>query len=295
MARWWLSAFCVVVAVLAPGRGAMAAEEPCRLKARWDQQPPYGVRLPDGRRSGYYAETVREAARRIGCEVEFVEMPWARGLSELEAGRIDLMAGALRTPERQRFARFTRPINLSPNLLFLRAEAVAGHPMDRLVDLMDTDLRVGIEAGAFYGPDYERLVAYPRFAARLHPVADRPRGWMMLREGRLDGIFSDQATAFVEGIGLPSGESLVPVLVVSARPAHVMVGRHRPADLVRRLDRAIGAMIDEGWLPQLREAWIPCEADPVTMGCRTGKRIEAASPPPGAAGGRDLPGPPTSR
>ena len=287
MAGWWCLAFSALLALSSSGPVGAAAEAPCRLKARWDQQPPYGVRLPDGRRSGYYAETVREAARRIGCEVEFVEMPWARGLRELEAGRIDLMAGALRTPERERFARFTRPINLSPNLLFLRAEAAARYPMDRLADLMDTSLRIGIEAGAFYGPDYDRLMAVPRFAARLHPVADRPRGWMMLRDGRLDGIFSDQATGFVEGVGLPSGQFLVPVLVVSARPAHVMVGLHRPSDLARRLDRAIGAMIDEGWLPQLREAWIPCEADPATMGCRTGERIEAALPPPRAAGGPD--------
>jgi hypothetical protein len=70
-------------------------------------------------------------------------------------------------------------------------------------------------------------------------------------------------------------------------PAHVMLGRHRDESLARRLDEALEAMVAEGWLPQLREAWIPCAADPATMGCRTGERIEAAMPPVRARGARD--------
>lgn len=259
----------------------------CRLTVRWEQQPPYGVRLSDGVRSGYYAEAVREAARRSGCQARFVEMPWARGLRELEAGRLDVMPGALRTLGRERFARYTRPINLSPNLLFLESAAARRWPLADLEALSGTPLRVGIEVGAYYGPAYERLLDNPRFTARLHPMADRPRGWRMLREGRLDGIIADQASAFVEGLGLPKGRRLTPVLVVSAQPSHVMVGRHVDAVVAARLDAAFEAMVADGWLPTLRASWIPCEVDVATMGCRTGERIPAALPPPRAAGGQE--------
>lgn len=285
-----LAALAALAAVgLAVGAAPVVAAdaEPCRLSVRWEQQPPYGVRMPDGRRSGYYAEAVREAARRIGCEVDFIEMPWARGLHELETGRLDVMAGVLKTPERERIARFTRPINLSPNLLLVEQAAARAWPLRKLDALADTPLRVGVESGAFYGPDYQRLLAEPRFVTHLHTVIDRPRGWRMLREGRLDGIIADQGSALVEGLGLPTGRRLVPVLVISAMPAHVMVGRHRDASLVTRLDAAFDAMVAEGWLPQLREAWIPCAADPVTLGCRTGERIGVALPPPRAAGARE--------
>lgn len=273
----------VLLGLLSPSAGARG----CALRVWWEQQPPYGVRLPDGRRSGYYAEAVREAARRMGCTVDFLEMPWVRGLAELEQGRLDLVAGAVVTPERERFARFTRPIDLAPTFLFLTPEAAQAWPLPDLGALATTPLTVGVERGARYGEDYVRHLADPAFAQRLHPVADLPRGWRMLREGRLDGILSDQSTAFAEGLGLPSGPSLVPVLLVSAVPVGVMVGRHLDVALFERLDRAFDAMIAEGWLPQLREAWIPCQVDPGTMGCRTGERIEAASPPPGAAGGWD--------
>lgn len=267
--------------------GAAAPVDPCILKVRWEQRPPYGVRLPDGRRSGYYAEAMREAARRVGCRVDLIEMPWARGLRELEAGRIDIVPGALRTPERKRFAYFTRPIELSPNLLFLRAGAARRWPLRNLAMLADTPLRIGAEAGAVYSEEYGRLLREPAFAARLRPIPDQPRGWRMLREGRLDGILSDQASALVEELGPVGAETVTPVLIVSARPSVALVGRHVDAAFLARLDRAFDAMIDEGWLPQLREAWIPCTVDPATMGCRTGERIEAPPPPRGAAGRRD--------
>jgi polar amino acid transport system substrate-binding protein len=281
-----LLAALVLPAAQAPAEAAPGSQT-CVLAARWEQQPPYGVRLPDGRRSGYYAEAVREAGHRIGCRIDFVEMPWGRGLRELEAGRLDVVAGALRALDRERYAYFSRPINLSPNLLFLDEAAAASWPLRSLQELAETPLRVGVEAGANYGGDYQRLLDDPRFVAHLHTVADRTRGWRMLRDARLDGMIADQGSAFVEGLGLSSGRHLVPVLVVSSMPAHVMLGRHRDESLARRLDEALEAMVAEGWLPQLREAWIPCAADPATMGCRTGERIEAAMPPVRARGARD--------
>jgi len=262
------------------------ASASCQLRARWSEHPPYKVRLPDGTRSGYYAEALREAGRRIGCEIEFVEMNWARGLFELAAGRIDLMSGALPTAERARIARFTRPINLAPNLLFLDAAVARAWPLPRLAALADTPLLVGVVAGAIYSIEYAALLGEPAFLARLHKVPDVGRGWRMIAEGRLDGIISDQSAGFAQGIGLPDGRQLVPVLVLSSEPARVMVGRHRGAALAEALDAAFGAMIDEGWLPKLRSSWIPCEVDVATMGCRTGERIPAADPPPRAIGGR---------
>jgi len=284
--RCFAIALCGLIAALPLLAQTSAAPADCTLRARWSENPPYKVRLPGGEPSGYYAEALREAGRRVGCTVEFVEMNWARGLHELAAGRIDLMAGALPTAERARIARFTRPINLAPNLLFLDAAAARAWPLPRLAALADTPLLIGVVAGATYSREYAELLAEPRFVARLHTMSDVGRGWRMIAEGRLDGIISDQSAGFSHGIGLPDGRQLVPVLVLSAEPARVMVGRHRGPALAEALDAAFAAMIAEGWLPQLREAWIPCAADPATMGCRTGERIPAADPPPRAVGGR---------
>lgn len=249
----------------------------CVRKVRWEMQPPYGVLLLSGERGGYYADVVTEALARLGCTTVLVELPWARGLRELEHGRIDLMPGMLENADRRRYARFSRRINLSPNLLFLSANASRRVRLERLADLRNTDLKVAIEPGAYYSSAYATLLSDPRFVARLHSVADRERAWRMLAAGRVDGVISDQASALVAGIPLEAGENEPrPVLVLSSVPARVAFSR-RTADeeFVSRFNAAIDAMIDDGSLMRLRERYIPCKTDPDTLGCR----VEAISAP----------------
>ena len=261
--------------------GAVDRHAPCAPTVRWEHYPPYGVAQADGIPTGYYTDLVTEALRRMGCAARYIRMPWARGLRELAEGRLDVMAGALRTPEREAFAWFSAPINLSPNLLFLHSRAADRYPLSRLADLRHTPLRIGTEPRVHYGAEYGALLDDPDFVARLHVVPDRPRAWRMLRSGRIDGIIADQATALASGTELPAlGDRLVPVLVLSAEPAHVMFSRRSiDAGFVARFDAALASMRADGTLERLRERWIPCDTDPETLGCRIGAPIALPSDP----------------
>lgn len=249
-----------------------AFASPCTKTVRWELQPPYGVLRPDGERAGYYTDVVRMALARMGCTVSLVDRPWPRGLKELEEGRLDVMPGMLWNRERSRYALFSRGINLSPNLLLLSAEAARRVSLQQLGDLRDTNLRIAIEIGAYYSTEYAALLLDPRFAARLHPVPDRQRAWRMLEGGRVDGVISDEASALVAGMPLrPDGEAPRPVLVLSSVPARVAFSRrHHDEVFVARFDAAIDALIADGSLLRLRESYVPCPTDPVTLGCRVG-------------------------
>ncbi len=266
--RQWAGIFLAAVFwAFAP---AAYASDNCTKTVRWELQPPYGVRLADGDRGGYYADVVKEALRRMGCETQFVDLPWARGLRELQEGSIDIVAGVLATPERAAYARFSRPINLSPNLLFLRHRALQGKRLSQLSDVMGTDWTIGVEASAAYSLDYIRLQSNPDFRKRLHFVPDRTRGWRMLAAGRIDGLIADEASGLVEGLSVqPSDAPVSAVLQVSAMPAHVALSRARiDEDFVRRLDAAITSMVNDGTLATLRERYIPCKTDLATLGCQ---------------------------
>lgn len=242
----------------------------CTKTVRWELQPPYGVLRPDGQRAGYYTDVVRMALARMGCTVTLVDRPWPRGLKELEEGRLDVMPGMLWNRERSRYALFSRGINLSPNLLLLSAEADRRVSLERLADLRDTTLQIAVETGAYYSSEYAALLLDPRFAARLHAVPDRQRAWRMLEGGRVDGVISDEASALVAGMPLrPDGDAPRPVLVLSSVPARVAFSRkHHDAAFVARFDAAIDTMIADGSLLRLREGYVPCPTDPVTLGCR---------------------------
>lgn len=249
---------------------ASYAADACVKTVRWELQPPYGVRLEDGSRGGYYADVVKEALRRMGCETRFVDLPWARGLRELQEGSIDIVAGVLATPERAAYARFSRPVNLSPNLLFMRHRALQGKRLSQLSDVMGTDWTIGVEASAAYSLDYIRLQSNPDFRKRLHFIPDRARGWRMLAAGRVDGLIADEASGLVEGLPVqPSDAPVSAVLQVSAMPAHLALSRVSiDEDFVRRLDSAITRMVNDGTLAKYRERYIPCKTDLATLGCQ---------------------------
>lgn len=259
------------LAALSAGSPLVAAPAPtggCVLTTRWNPLPPYWLAREDQPPTGYLAELLGEASRRVGCELRFKEMNWARGVAELRAGRIDLIAGAVQSAERDRFAHFTRPINATRSVLLLRAERAETVVLDDLAALADTDFRIGIQSGANYGPEYVTLSRDPAFAARLRPILGPKAGWDMLATGRLDGLFTDELSALTFKADTAGRVPLAVVFVLSDEPSRIMVGRHLGDERAAALLGAIDAMVADGWLPRLREAWIPCPTDPSTMGCR---------------------------
>lgn len=279
--RVWIALVAALIATLAvDARPVQSAA--CVFQTRWSHQPPYWIAVTGQPPTGYLAEALREAAGRIGCDVRFKEMNWARGVSELKAGRLDLMAGSVRNAEREQFARFTRPINTARNVLLLRSEVASITPLRTLAALADTTLTIGIQAGGVYGDEYGRLINDPRFALRLNAVSTPRASWRMLAEGRLDGMITDEVNALVQRADGYGHVSLEPVLVLSTEPSRIMVGRHVGAEKTAALDEALAAMVSDGWLPRLREAWIPCATDPQTMGCRIDSgadRVRTSSAP----------------
>ena len=250
---------------------AMPVRADCLRTVRWEPaQPPYNQRLPDGRQGGYYADLVVEVLRRMGCEARLVDMRWPRGLVELEAGRLDIMAGMLSTPERETFARFTRSINLSPNRLFLSASAVRRHPsLKTLADLRDTRLTIGVESSAVYGPAFVALQDDPEFRARLYIVPTQRTGWQMVAAGRLDGLISDDVRARLVGLPMqPDKAAVVAVLTVAEAPALIGLSRRSvDAAFAERFDAVLAETVADGWLPRLREHYIGCPTDPATLSC----------------------------
>jgi polar amino acid transport system substrate-binding protein len=255
----------------------------CVRTVRWEpSEPPYNLRLPDGRQGGYSADLVVEVLRRMGCEARLVDMRWPRALVELEAGRLDIMAGMMRTPERDVFARFTRSINLSPNLLYLSGAARQRYPALRtLADLRSTTLTIGVESSAAYGPAFVALQDDPSFRARLYFVPTQRTAWQMLAAGRLDGLISDDVLARIVGLPLqPEGNEVRAVLTVAEAPALIGLSRRSvDAAFAERFDAVLAETVADGWLPRLRERYIGCPTDPVTLGCVEAAGIDAAAPP----------------
>lgn len=220
----------------------------CELRVRRHPDPLVLVRLPDGELSGPQLETVREALRRIGCRMKVVPLPWARALSDLASGELDVLPGAHALPEREAYALFSSSPWISHNRLYMRSA-----DLQRLGDPVDLERfllkgRLGLQVGVVYGATVERLLQDERVKQQTVRAASRQGLWQMLAKGRVDGVLADEFGGAVElrRLGLDA-ELRASTLSLATEPSHTAFSRRTvSAELVARFDAAMQAMLRDG-------------------------------------------------
>lgn len=249
---------------------ATASAADCTKTVRWSDDAPYAFRGPDGELKGLHVDTVRAALKRLGCQPQFVERPWARALVELEEGVLDILPGALRRPEREVYAMFSRPVNRSPNVLFMRKAAAEKYKLTKLADLVGTSFRLGAQIGVAYGPAFEALQKDPRFTAQLTPFTVRRGAWQMIDMDRLDGLIADETTGLLElqSLGLSQAIVKTPIVTTSEPGMFALSKKALTPHFAAEFDRALDAMVKDGELRQIRERYVPCPVSADQIGCK---------------------------
>jgi polar amino acid transport system substrate-binding protein len=137
----------------------------------------------------------------------------------------------------------------SRNRLYVRqAQGAALAGMSRLEDVVPAGLRLGVQIGVVYGPEYAQLQERPAFRRLLTLGASRRALWQMLSLGRVDGVIASEVTARWELAQLGLAERIVPTaVIVSDEPAYTMFSRQSvPAELVERYRQAGEALEKDG-------------------------------------------------
>lgn len=255
-----------VVFVSGPTVGLAA----CDKMVSWRSDPPYLVRQADGVINGIHADLIRESFRRMDCKVHFVEMPFARSLVELQAGRIDIVSGVADTPERKAYAWFSRPINFARNVLFIQKKVATQLRIRRLRDIIGTDFRLGALNQALYGGDYDDLVADPGFRDRLTIVTSRASGWKMMGVKHLDGLIDNELAGLAELRSDGYRDDVIESdLVISEGPDLLAFSKKTTPDgFVARFNDAYAGMIADGTFKSIFSRYAGCEISTVKLGCK---------------------------
>jgi len=248
----------------------VALAQGCVRSVRWFSDVPYAYRDTDGEIRGLNIDIARTALKQMGCEAHFVEMPWARALVELEQGRLDILPGALRKPEREVYAYFSRPINRSPNVLFVGKAAAKKYRIHKLSDLLDTDFRLAAQIDVSYGADYDELLKNPAFKAQLSPLTMRLGAWKMLERDRVDGVIADEVTGLLELQRLGMADIVADTrVIVSVEPAaYAFSKKTNSQDFVKAFDNAFNAMLADGRYKEIAQRHLPCPVSVEQLGCK---------------------------
>lgn len=257
------------VCALLLGLMPLVAWADCVKTVRWYNDAPFAFKRDDGQIDGMAIEMARTALKSMGCEVKFVEMPWARALLELQAGRLDILPGTLKSPERAQFAYFSRPTNRSPNVLFINAKTASKYPLKNLSDIVGTQFKLGVQIGVAYGPDYNRLIKTPEFKSRVTTVTSRRNAWKMMDLQRLDGIISDEVSALLElqQLGLSKAAIRSDVVVSDEAAVYAISKASNTPEFVAQFDKALGSMMADGRYKTMVERYFPCKISVEKLGC----------------------------
>lgn len=247
-------------ALIALGAASLVASAPataCSKRLRWNDDPPYSMRLPDGRISGWSVDLAQAVLQRMGCRVVLEEMPFARALAELKAGHLDMLDGAFPLPERQAYAHFSMPLARSRNLVFIRRSDAPRFQANSLAELYQTGWRFGAQVGVVYGPAYAALQQDGRFRAKLQVVPRRQSLWQMLALGRVDVVMADELSATHELAAAKLTDVIVATALVVSDEAAPMAFSKATTDaaFVQGFDATLLAMVADGSYERLRQRY----------------------------------------
>lgn len=235
-----LLACLAAIPVFAAAEDAVA----CTLSVGWGDYPPFYVATPADAPSGTDAAVIRAVAADVGCAMQWRQMPWSESLDALAVGGVDLVAGATRTPEREQFARFTRPYLCNSARLFMRADDLR-FPPETLEAMAQSRLRIGIEAGSVYSEAFERAVSAGAFGDRMVGFAASTSLLPALLDRRVDGVIQSTISAAFQTAELDAVEAITATdLTFGDGALHLMLSRKSvPAAHAQQIDDALSAFV----------------------------------------------------
>jgi polar amino acid transport system substrate-binding protein len=164
------------------------------LRLRVTEYAPASYRDANGQWTGLDVELARAMVEKAGFKLEFVELPFSRGLMELEDGTSQLMANLSQTPERAQFMAWIGPERTTKMGLVVK-EGNEQWPIKTLDDLVtlctEKKTNFGIQKDVFYSNEFNTRMQDPNFSRCFEYVADGELNPEKVLNARILGFFEE--------------------------------------------------------------------------------------------------------
>lgn len=216
----------------------------CELRVGWDEWPPYFT-YEKGQFRGLEHDLLKSTADTAGCKLDLWQIPWARALSMLAAGELDLLYGAGYSAERAEFAKFSVSYRQEQFVLVTGPQAGDKTESVSLRDWIQSERAgnhppaIGVFRGNVYGEQIERILRNNEQAVTVVELSENDQMVGMLAAGRLDGYIVEDGVAQVQAqeSGFPLHRYVIEEQ--TADPLHYMFSLRVPDDVVQRFNSAI--------------------------------------------------------
>lgn len=194
--------------------------------------------------SGFDFEVIEAVLKKMGCQLEVVDIPWSRHLIYMKSGKVDIAASVTMTPDRLTFSHFSVPYLMSKQVLFVRSE-----DKDKYLSLrefFENGQILGIVRDYEYGEAFSKLRA--QFPAYLVESDTDELNLNKLAARRVSGILGDHliTSSHLNVAGL-SDRIVATNFSVAQYPAHFMFSRQSiSSEFVDRFNEVLMKMNKKG-------------------------------------------------
>ncbi len=232
------------VLLLGLALGGAAAAQPAALTVYYNERPPYAVSGAGDQVEGLTATPAARALAAAGVPFRWVKLPSNRQILSIKDNRAPECAlGWFRNPEREQFARFSKPLYQDRPTVALSHQGLEP-PGRRLAELLSQPgVTVLVKERFSYGPYVDGLLAQLRPTVTATTVENAQMVQMVARR-RADLMFAaeEEASVLIEQAG-PEDARQLKVLHFADMPEgekrHLMCSRAVPEELMQRLNAAI--------------------------------------------------------
>lgn len=226
--------------------GSALAEERV-LRVAFHEHPPWKVVDEEKGYTGIDIEFLRLVAEQLDLKLEFVPLPFKRGLKMVELGEVDLMTGVLKRPEREAVMHFIEPAykNGSTKAFFMlkgREHLVRKHE-----DLKS--LRIGTGLGVKYYPEFDNDQDIHK-----HAVSSADLNIRMLLAGHVDAFIMTESTGDyrIALLGLSDRIAKAPHGYHKLQGVHMVLSKHAlHAPRLEEFNRVVAQLVADGAMDRL--------------------------------------------
>ncbi|AXT29844.1 hypothetical protein D1819_02710 [Pseudoalteromonas tunicata] len=176
--------------VHALGQGALGCKKTLKLGVG-EPWPPFVFGGPNNF-SGIDIDITRLVFSKLNYCLEFIKLPSsARGLQELKKGEIDFLNAASFNEDRATIGLYSIPYRSEAMRIFYHVKNKQKFRQQTLYDLLHQDFIGVVNLGAYYGPEFEAIVAENTFSKQITSVPSVEQRMKMLEQHHVDFVIED--------------------------------------------------------------------------------------------------------
>lgn len=211
------------------------------LTMGWEPWPPFQKHDSNGIYTGLDLDIVQLVLSGTDHDIHFIKMPWRRAIASIEDGTIDMIAGASKTPERERYSLFSAPYRTETIALYVRKGETKRYTFSNVNELDIHRFNLGITRGYYYGEAINELMKKPEFSAQITQVTKDTQLYKMLLNKRIDGFLGDTINTAASLINERITDKVeIHPMPVHSTDIHVMFSKKRVShDIAKQFDKIL--------------------------------------------------------